>query len=57
MGATRDLQVGPADRSSEVGSLGEVPIGIDQSPGPRLDDPEIQERDGPKLAAHRHLIV
>ena len=45
MRATRDLQVGSADRLGERGSLGEVPLGVGESPGPRLDDPEIQQRD------------
>ena len=57
MRATRDLQVGPADRLGERGSLGEVPLGVGESPGPRLDDPEIQQRDSPQLTAHRDLIV
>src|SRR3954447_1535327 len=34
--ATRDLEVGPADRLSERGALGEVPLGIVESPRPRL---------------------
>ena len=31
----------------------EVALGIGEPPGPRLDDPEIQQRDSTKLAAHR----
>jgi hypothetical protein len=47
--ATRDLEVGPADLLGERGALGKVPLGIVESPGPRLDDPEIQQRDRPQL--------
>ena len=57
MRATRDLQVGPADRLGERGSLGEVPLGVGESPGPRLDDPEIQQRDSPQLTAHRDRVA
>ena len=53
MRATRDLEVGPADRLGERGSLGKVPLGVVESPRPRLDDPEIQQRDCPQLTAHR----
>src|SRR3954454_21517434 len=51
--ATRDLEVGPADRLGERGALAEVPLGIVESPRPHLDDPEIQQRDSPQLTAHR----
>ncbi len=57
MRATRDLEVGSADRLGERGSLGEVPLGVGESPGPRLDDPEIQQRDSPQLTTHRDLFV
>ena len=57
MRATRDLQVGSADRLGERGSLGEVPLGVGESPGPRLDDPEIHQRDSAQLTAHRDLIA
>jgi hypothetical protein len=53
MGATGDFQVGPADRLGERGSLGEVPLRVGESPRPRLDDPEIQQRDSPQLTSHR----
>jgi hypothetical protein len=49
---TRDLQVGAADRLGELGSLGEVTLGVRQSPRPRLDDPEIHQGDTAQLAAH-----
>jgi hypothetical protein len=42
-----------ADRLGERGSLGEVPLRVGESPRPRLDDPEIQQRDPPQLTAHR----
>ena len=45
MRTARDLQVRSADRLGERGSLGEVPLCVGESPRPRLDDPEIQERD------------
>ena len=57
MRATRDLEVRPADRPGERGSLGEVPLSVGESPRPRLDDPEIQQRDRPQFAAHRDLFV
>ena len=57
MCATRDLEVGSADRLGERGSLGEVPLGVGESPGPRLDDPEIHQRDSPQLAAHRDQLA
>ena len=55
--ATRDLQVRPADRLGERSSLREVPLGIVESPGPRLGDPEIQQRDSPQLTTHRGRFV
>ena len=57
MSATRDLEVGPADRLGERGALGKVPLGIVESPRPRLDDPEIHQRDSPQLTAHRDLLA
>ena len=57
MRATRDLEVGSADRPGERGALGEVPLSVGESPGPRLDDPEIQQRDRPQLTTHRDPIV
>jgi hypothetical protein len=57
MRATLDLQVGPADRLGERGALGKVPLGIVESPRPRLDDPETHQRDPPQLAAHRDRLA
>ena len=57
MRATRDLEVGSADRLGELGSLGKVPLGIGESPRPRLDDPEIHQRDRPQLTAHRDQLA
>ena len=51
--ATCDLEVRPADRLGERSALGKVPLGIVESPRPRLDDPEIQECDSTQLTAHR----
>ena len=34
-----------------------MPLGIGESPGPRLDDPEIHQRDCPQLATHRDLVA
>src|SRR3954470_322614 len=53
MRATRDLEIWPADRLGERGALGEVPLGILESARPRLDDPEVQQRDSPQLTTHR----
>ncbi len=53
MRATRDFEVWSADRLGERGSFGEVALGVDESPRPRLDDPEIHQRDSPQLATHR----
>ena len=50
MGATRDLEIGPPDRPSKRGAFGKVPLGIVESPRPRLDDPEVQQRDRPQVA-------
>ena len=55
--ATRDLEVWPADRLGERGALGKVPLGIVESPRPRLDDPEIHQRDSPQLTAHRDRLA
>ena len=57
MRATRDLEVGPADRPGELCPLGKVTLSIVESTRPRLDDPEIQQRDRPQIATHRDLIV
>jgi hypothetical protein len=57
MRATRDLEVGSADRPGELCSFGQVALGVRESPGPGLDDPEIQERDCAAFATHRNLIV
>src|SRR3954453_7345374 len=54
---TRDLEVGPADRLGERGALGKVPLGIVESPRPRLDDPEIHQRDSPQLTSHRYRFT
>ena len=53
MGATGDFQIGAADRLGERGALGEVPLPVGESPRPRLDDPEIQQRDSRELTTHR----
>src|SRR5690348_9866338 len=45
--ATRYLEVWPADRLGECGSLGEVTVGIVKSSRPRFGDPEVQKRDAP----------
>ena len=55
MGATHDLQVGSPDRLGQRRSLREVPLSVDESPRPRLDDPEIQQGDSPQLTTHRDL--
>src|SRR5439155_20839758 len=57
MCATRDLQIGSADRLRERGALGEVPLRGVESPGPCLDDPEIHQRDPPQLTAYRDLVA
>src|SRR4029079_17558016 len=37
--ATRDLEIGPPDRPSKRGAFGKVPLGIVESPRPRLAHP------------------
>src|SRR6267154_2437300 len=57
MCATRDLEIGSADRLRERGALGEVPLRVLESPGPYLDDPEIHQRYRSQLTAHRDLVA
>src|SRR4029079_11443682 len=55
--ATCDLEIRPADRLRELGALGKVPLGVVESPRPRLHDPEIQQRNRTQLTAHRDTFV
>ena len=57
MSATRDLQVGSADRLGERRSLGKVPLGVVEPPAPGLDDPEVHQRDSTQLGTPRGRFV
>ena len=57
MSAARDFEIRPADPLSEHGSLREMPLGVNESARPGLNDPEIQQRDSPQLAPHRVRIA
>src|SRR5258708_24442490 len=57
MRTTRDLYVGSADRLRQRRSLGQVPLGVVELARPRLDDPEVNQRDCPQLTSHHDRLV